>query len=541
MTEKHEEGGEDEGGENKTVEDVIYINGEIDPSKVRAVVLKYVEHKRNQKIDLLTTIRCPNNSNPENAFARRVREWFTRQVSDGDVWRGQNKDDVEEFKEIVSEFCLESNEVRDYIFENMIILDGKGTEIGYLGEIREEDKGVDEDFAMPELRDVGIVNDEGGFSKSKLIGSMAFYIKDVDSISARRAEFDKRVFAAEFDGYMYDKFGSEWARFRADLVDHSMLVTCSLTLFSKKEDLVDVAKEKWEFDPPSDQEDDDSNDKPESISGWGEIGNDEPNEQEEDSEDNCSDDSSVADESTSRVPSLSDFGVDDGIRNTVVNADSVEFVKALADEEGKVIDAVITDVPYGQDFDPRDVEDSGIEGDSSVMEAMDINREVFKKLRLCVKKGSPIMTFAGDSCLVEMKDVFEDWYDFKQILVWDKQHIGMSSLEEDAVRWRPSHEYILFAYNGGDYKGNDNRHDGSVLEFKRPHDDRVHPTEKPIEIMRYIIESVTDEGDLVFDPFSGSGVTLDAARQTGRDYLGVEVDPEYYQKINERLSQTTLV
>ncbi len=53
---------------------------------------------------------------------------------------------------------------------------------------------------------------------------------------------------------------------------------------------------------------------------------------------------------------------------------------------------------------------------------------------------------------------------------------------------------------------------------------RLHPTQKPVEALRPLIEAFTKPGDLVLDPFSGSGSTLAAAQQLGRDWTGIELD-----------------
>ena len=55
----------------------------------------------------------------------------------------------------------------------------------------------------------------------------------------------------------------------------------------------------------------------------------------------------------------------------------------------------------------------------------------------------------------------------------------------------------------------------------------VHPTQKPLSLMRELIELFTDEGDTILDPFCGSGTTLVAARELGRKAIGVEISPEY--------------
>jgi len=65
----------------------------------------------------------------------------------------------------------------------------------------------------------------------------------------------------------------------------------------------------------------------------------------------------------------------------------------------------------------------------------------------------------------------------------------------------------------------------------------LHPTQKPISLMKTLIELTTQEGQLVIDPFSGSGSTLVAAKELGRDYIGFELNPEYVEVSNRRLKK----
>lgn len=64
----------------------------------------------------------------------------------------------------------------------------------------------------------------------------------------------------------------------------------------------------------------------------------------------------------------------------------------------------------------------------------------------------------------------------------------------------------------------------------------LHPTQKPVSLMKTLIELTTREGQLVVDPFSGSGSTLVAAKELGRDYIGFEINPSYVDTSNKRLS-----
>jgi site-specific DNA-methyltransferase (adenine-specific) len=66
-------------------------------------------------------------------------------------------------------------------------------------------------------------------------------------------------------------------------------------------------------------------------------------------------------------------------------------------------------------------------------------------------------------------------------------------------------------------------------------DKRYHETQKPFSLMVEILEDFTNPGQLVMDPFAGSGTTLIAAKALGRKFLGVEAHPEYCKVANERI------
>ena len=71
-------------------------------------------------------------------------------------------------------------------------------------------------------------------------------------------------------------------------------------------------------------------------------------------------------------------------------------------------------------------------------------------------------------------------------------------------------------------------------------DKRVHPTQKPVKLGRWILEKYANEGDLIFDPFAGSGSFLVACKQLNYNFVGCEIDPNYCEIIKERLSQNNL-
>lgn len=69
--------------------------------------------------------------------------------------------------------------------------------------------------------------------------------------------------------------------------------------------------------------------------------------------------------------------------------------------------------------------------------------------------------------------------------------------------------------------------------------DRIHPTQKPLELIRRLVLASSRPGDLVLDPFMGSGSTAVVCKQSGRAFVGFEVDPEYHRKAQQRVRKAS--
>jgi DNA modification methylase len=115
-------------------------------------------------------------------------------------------------------------------------------------------------------------------------------------------------------------------------------------------------------------------------------------------------------------------------------------------------------------------------------------------------------------------------YVVRNMLVWDKLQMGMG------LPWRNQHELILFAKKTPS-KMLDGK-TGNVLKCKRQTDDKLHPTIKPVELLKQILDNT--EGNIVYDPFLGSGSTLIACEQTNRICYGMEIDEHYCSVIIKR-------
>lgn len=119
-------------------------------------------------------------------------------------------------------------------------------------------------------------------------------------------------------------------------------------------------------------------------------------------------------------------------------------------------------------------------------------------------------------------------------IIWNKGQVGLGDLTQP---WGPQHERITFGMyvpskanreNGmGNLAARMRR--GSVINVPRRNSASAmrHPTEKPVALMRQIVEASTVLGDVVLDPFAGVGSTLVAAVLLGRRAIGIEIDPGY--------------
>jgi len=116
---------------------------------------------------------------------------------------------------------------------------------------------------------------------------------------------------------------------------------------------------------------------------------------------------------------------------------------------------------------------------------------------------------------------------FRQEVIWDKKSAGLG------MGFRAQHEKILaFCKGTARYPGNT----GSVLSTPRvPRSRSTHPTEKPQPLLQALVRVVTTEGDLVIDPFCGTGSTGVAATSLGRRFMGCEREPAYAREARARL------
>jgi site-specific DNA-methyltransferase (adenine-specific) len=203
----------------------------------------------------------------------------------------------------------------------------------------------------------------------------------------------------------------------------------------------------------------------------------------------------------------------------LILGDCLEVMKGMDD---KSVDAVITDPPYGIDYQPDWKKWDGSESDYKPIIGDDtpFDPSPFLKYPTVVLFGA---------------NYFSDRLPVGGWILWDKRTndrldkcfgkpAEMAWCNQDIIMMaRIMHGGVI---NANSRKGNNEK--------------RLHPTEKPISLMKKIILRLTNEGDTILDPFMGSGTTGVACVQTGRNFIGIEIDPTYFAIAEKRIAEAQL-
>jgi site-specific DNA-methyltransferase (adenine-specific) len=150
---------------------------------------------------------------------------------------------------------------------------------------------------------------------------------------------------------------------------------------------------------------------------------------------------------------------------------------------------------------------------------------LFKEIYRVLSKNSHFYLFCDQETMFFVKPIAEKiGFKFWKAIVWDKVNIGMG------YHYRSRHEFILF-FEKGKRKLND-LGIPDVLEYRRVY--RGYPTEKPVQLIEILVEQSSSRGELVVDPFFGSGSTLLAAKNCDRKYLGSDISEDAHDYFKKR-------
>ena len=210
----------------------------------------------------------------------------------------------------------------------------------------------------------------------------------------------------------------------------------------------------------------------------------------------------------------------------LLHGDCFELLKDIPDES---VDMILTDPPYGMNFQSgyRKTKYEKIKGDSNLDWLDDFVDEIYR----VSKPNTAHYMFCSFHHIDKFKQAIERKFKIKNILTWVKNNTSMGDLKGD---FAPKTEFIIFFHKGR--RLINGTRDPNVLEFKRTQN-KLHPTQKPVDMTEYLIGKFSDEGDLILDPFMGSGTTGIACINTNRNFIGMELDASYFEVAKDRIGK----
>lgn len=237
---------------------------------------------------------------------------------------------------------------------------------------------------------------------------------------------------------------------------------------------------------------------------------------------------------------------------TLIHGNCVELMGNLQD---KSIDMILCDLPYQRTQNRWDI-----------IIPFDKLWEQYNRI---IKDNGCIALFADGMFMAEL--MMSNKKMWKYNLVWDKvlpsgflnaNRMPLRSHEEicifykkqptynpQKVRGKPNHsmgtpkEYANNNYGDFGFVDNskelgDMKHPVSIVRFSKPHPSvSIHPTQKPVELLEWLIRTYTNEGDTVLDNCMGSGSTGEACVNTNRNFIGIELDDEHFATAEQRINR----
>ena len=219
--------------------------------------------------------------------------------------------------------------------------------------------------------------------------------------------------------------------------------------------------------------------------------------------------------------------------NKIYNIDCMEGIKLLDD---KSIDLVIIDPPYKLDLNKVKNTNNYSRYANELLQMK--NGFDLKILDLLIEKMKKInmYIYCSKRQIQELLEYFSKKNCNYEVLTWHKQN--PSPLTNNV--YLPDTEYVIFAREKGvrlygNYYTKRKYYISGVnqIDKKKYH----HPTIKPLKFIEYHIENSSKEGDLILDCFAGSGTTLVGAINKKRNFIGFEINEQYYKIANERISE----
>lgn len=221
----------------------------------------------------------------------------------------------------------------------------------------------------------------------------------------------------------------------------------------------------------------------------------------------------------------------------LLQGDCLELMREIPDES---LDLVITDPPYKMNHSTGGCTNIGMKnkwqgnikaGNSVMGFSLDVKfADWLPEIYRILKQSSHCYVFCNDKNVQELlNESAKAGFRESNILVWIKNNACPNRY------YMKNCEFVIFLYKGSAKPINNMGDKAAVSANNINGKDKLHPTQKPIELLEKYILNSSNEGDVIFDPFMGSGSTGVAAVNTNRNFIGIELDANYFQIAQSRI------
>lgn len=231
--------------------------------------------------------------------------------------------------------------------------------------------------------------------------------------------------------------------------------------------------------------------------------------------------------------------------NLLYNEDCLNFMKKI---DNNSIDFIIADPPY-LISNKKDTFHLGecnlskytlIQGDWDLVDK-EIIFDCIEEFKRILKRGGSLIIFYDWKKLTPVINCLEE-FKFKQIRLCNWEKFNSPPIASNNSYLPNSKEYFLYAAKNTSYLKKwykatfNSKYDSGVYKGSITGKNRIHPTEKPYWLMEEIILKHTNENDLVYIPFAGSGVDIEVCIKNNRNWVATELNENYYEGIMNRIT-----
>lgn len=217
----------------------------------------------------------------------------------------------------------------------------------------------------------------------------------------------------------------------------------------------------------------------------------------------------------------------------LIQGDCLEVMQSLIDD-GVNVDMILTDPPYLMNYKTGYRKDKSHDFCKPIMNDnnFDLIKDIMPLLFELLNDGGAVYMFCNANHIDYFKQQIEQHFKLKNILIWIKNNWSAGDLKGAYAKQT---EFILFAVKGRHLLNG--ARDTDTLYYNRVVGNmQLHQNQKPVDLLTFLINKSSQPNDTILDCFMGSGSTGVACLQTNRNFIGIELDEDYYNIAKERCS-----